>query len=192
MFGLATIFLTNSLAVARRPNGKCDNNHRYQALTVGRAAVVQEYLDGLCDALGRRRARAKHNSIRFHSLFSDPRAGRHVSTLASSTRDWRPELFFDEKCGNGKVQEEKILTQVWTSYVKDEFALTKLIYPKAYFSCAFSVMDSIGGWIEGGRIEGGSKIGGGWQQACGSTPKPSFAMDKITRTFAGTRKSTQL
>ena len=90
MFGLATIFLTNSLAVARRPNWKCDNNHRCQALTVGRAAVVPEYLDGLCDALGRRRARAKQGGIRFHSLFSDPRAGTHVSALVSSTRDWRP------------------------------------------------------------------------------------------------------
>ena len=50
MFALATMFLTNSLAVARRLNRKCDNNHRHQALTEGRAAAVQEYPDGLCDA----------------------------------------------------------------------------------------------------------------------------------------------
>ena len=59
-----------------------------------------------------------------------------------------------------KSTREKILTQAWTSYVKDEFDLAHLIQTKAQVSYAITVMDRIGGWIEGGSTEGGSQIGG--------------------------------
>ena len=55
---------------------------------------------------------------------------------------------------------EKILTNVWTSYVKDEFDLTQSFQTKAEFSCASAVMDRIGGQIEGGRLEDGSQLEG--------------------------------
>ena len=57
--------------------------------------------------------------------------------------------------------KEKILTQVWTSYVKDKFTLCDdLIQTEAEFSYAMAVADRIGGCTEGGRIEDGSLIGG--------------------------------
>ena len=52
-----------------------------------------------------------------------------------------------------------ILTQVWTSYVKDEFDLTHLIQTEAQYSYAVAIMDRIGDWIEDGRSEDGSQIG---------------------------------
>ena len=39
--------------------------------------------------------------------------------------------------------------------------LTNLIQTRADLSYAIAVIDRIGGWVAGGRIEGGSKIGRG-------------------------------
>ena len=49
----------------------------------------------------------------------------------------------------GKTTRERILTQMWTPYVKDEFVVTSLIQRKTEVSY---VADRIGGWIERGRI----------------------------------------
>ena len=59
-----------------------------------------------------------------------------------------------------KSMREKILAHVWTSNVKDEFGLANLMQTQAEFTHAMKVMDRIGGWIERGRFEGGSQIGG--------------------------------
>ena len=54
-------------------------------------------------------------------------------------------------------EEEKstraILTQVWASYVKDEFDRIHFFQAKAELSYVIAVMDSIGGWIVEERIE---------------------------------------
>ena len=84
--------------------------------------------------------------------------------------------------------QEKSAREVWASYVKDEIDVIHLIQAKAQFSNAITIMDRIGGWIEGRRIDDESNFGGDWQQACGSTSKQSSAMAKITWMFAGTRK----
>ena len=44
--------------------------------------------------------------------------------------------------------------------VKAEMDVANWIQTAAEFSCATAVMDRIGGWIEGGRNEDGSQIGG--------------------------------
>ena len=46
-----------------------------------------------------------------------------------------------------KSTRETILTQVWSSYDKNEFYVTNLIQTKAEFSYAILVMDRVGGWI---------------------------------------------
>ena len=62
------------------------------------------------------------------------------------------KLFFDEETGptwpheaeldvEENVMREKILTRVWTSFVKDEFGLTNLIKTMAEISYAIAVMD---------------------------------------------------
>ena len=51
-----------------------------------------------------------------------------------------------------KFTRRKTLKQVLTSYVKDEFDLAHFSRQKTELSCASAVMDVIGGWIEGGRI----------------------------------------
>ena len=57
-----------------------------------------------------------------------------------------------------KSTRERVLEQVWISYVEDDFDLANLIQTKTEFSYAMAVMDRVGGWMEGGINEDGSQI----------------------------------
>ena len=76
-------------------------------------------------------------------------AKSEVGTAARSCTKWED-----------KSAMEKILTQVWTPHVKEEFDVGHPIQTTEEFSYAIAVVDRIGGWIEGGRIEDGNQIGG--------------------------------
>ena len=94
------------------------------------------------------------------------------SSSPPSTEDWlEKKIYPDENSGMAWPHEvvlnvgaeslgEKIFAQVWTLHVEDEIDVANLIQTEAELSYAKTVMDRIGCWIEGGRDEDGSQIGG--------------------------------
>ena len=89
----------------------------------------------------------------------------NTGCLPKSAEEWvDKKLFFDTKSevlshrvelnGEDKFTREKILKQVWTSYVKDEFDLVHLFQTKAEISFAIAIMDRIDGWVEGREPDG--------------------------------------
>ena len=61
--------------------------------------------------------------------------------------------------------------------MNDEIDVAHSMQTKAELSYDIAVMDRIGGWVEGGRIEDGSQID--WQRACGFIQRHSYAMEKL-------------
>ena len=65
-----------------------------------------------------------------------------------------------------KSTTEKILQQLWVSYIKDEIDVTNTIQAKAALTYAMAAMDTIGGWheevdtIEGDERHERSPMGG--------------------------------
>ena len=79
-------------------------------------------------------------------------------------RTWRAKkIQFDEKTGRtwpnaqlsarARFTREDVLKQFWQSFVDDRSDLDNAIQTKAEFSWAIAVMDKIGGWEEGDRVE---------------------------------------
>ena len=107
-----------------------------------------------------------------------------------STDEWLDKKrLFDQKAesdwsqlalmsGRAKAERERFLKHFLVVYVKGELDVGLPLQRNAEFSCAVAVMDKFGGWEEGNERE--DQIERDLGQACGSTPKPWFAMVKDT------------
>ena len=106
------------------------------------------FADAICPFGRRRRARAKQGSL-------PQRRRMHEQTVFFRRKNRCAAACSSFLNAEETSTRDKILTQVWTSYVKDALDVTHVIQTKAEF-----VMDRIGDCIEPRRNGGKSKIGG--------------------------------
>ena len=93
-----------------------------------------------------------------------------------------------------KSTREKIMTQVWTSHVKDDFVVAHMIQTKPEFSFATVVMNRIGGWagVREEELKTEVRVEEDWRRAYGFIQRQSYANGQNFMQSSRSQKITSL